>query len=275
MHIQYDLSDNEFNKICNLVFQYTGIYLNESKRDLVYNRFAKRMRTLGVDSFGEYFKYIEEYEDSEIEHFSNAITTNLTSFFREKHHFQVLEEHVIPTLVKRSNRRIRIWSAGCSTGEEPYSIAITLLRSIPDIASWDVKILATDLDTTVLSTAKAGVYPTERLKDLPEDIPKKWFQPHAAGAVGNQVEVVPRVKSLISFKKLNLMHDWPMKGPFDVIFCRNVVIYFDKDTQTTLFEKFSKLQYKDAFMIMGHSENLSKITDIYEHKGQTVYQKVK
>jgi chemotaxis protein methyltransferase CheR len=275
MHIQYDLSDNEFNKLCKLVFQYTGIYLNESKRDLVYNRFAKRMRTLGVGSFGEYFKYIEDYEDSEIEHFSNAITTNLTSFFREKHHFQVLEDLVIPKLLNRSNRRVRIWSAGCSTGEEPYSIAITLLRNIPDISNWDIKILATDLDSTVLNTAKAGIYSTDRLKDLPEEISKKWFQPHIADTKENQVEVVSSVKSLISFKQLNLMHDWPMKGPFDVIFCRNVVIYFDKDTQTTLFEKFSKLQYNDAFMFMGHSENLSKITDIYQHQGQTVYQKVK
>lgn len=274
MHAKFILSDAEFDKLCSLVFYYTGIHLCQSKRDLVYNRFAKRIRSLHLNSFSEYFKYLTEHEDIEVEHFSNAITTNLTSFFREKHHFQVLEEKVLPELMSRANRKIRIWSAGCSTGEEPYSIAITLLRNFPVIKSWDIKILATDIDSTVLKTAKAGIYSADRLKNLPEQLTDHWFKPITLGGE-DKVEVAENVKSLITFKKLNLMHKWPMNGPFDVIFCRNVVIYFDKDTQASLFEKFSKLQYDDAYMFMGHSENLSKITDLYEHTGLTVYKKIR
>ncbi|MFK7816952.1 MAG: protein-glutamate O-methyltransferase CheR [Gammaproteobacteria bacterium] len=274
MNIQYTFNDNQFEKMRLLVLQYTGISVSDSKRDLVYNRFAKRMRTLGLGSFDEYFNYLSEYEDNEIEHFSNAITTNLTYFFREQHHFQILEEKIIPILKSKVSKRIRIWSAGCSTGEEPYSIAMTLHRVIPNLKNWDVKILATDLDSIALKKAKSGVYVEGQLKNITEQMKNDWFQPCNVGNDSNEIEVIPSIKSLITFNYLNLMHDWPMAGPFDVIFCRNVVIYFDKDTQRELFIKFSKLQNDDAFMIMGHSENLSKITDDYKHIGQTAYQKV-
>ncbi len=274
--MQFDISfnDKEFEQLRSLVFQHTGIHLDQSKRDLVYNRFAKRMRNIGVNSFIDYFKYIDEHEDSEIEHFTNAITTNLTSFFREVHHFEILAEQVIPILRNKLDRRIRIWSAGCSTGEEPYSIALTLLHHIPDIAEWDIKILATDIDTEVVNTAAQGIYSMDKLKNIPDTIKQNWLHKGVKEISGGEFKMTDTAKALITFKRLNLMNEWPMKGPFDVIFCRNVVIYFDKSTQSSLFEKFSDMQYKNAYLFVGHSENLMKITDKYDLASKTVYQKI-
>lgn len=274
MQFNISFNEKEFEQLRSLVFEHTGIHLDHSKRDLVYNRFAKRMRSIGVSSFFDYFKYINEHEDSEIEHFTNAITTNLTSFFRESHHFEILAEQVIPILRDRPERRIRIWSAGCSTGEEPYSIALTLLHHIPDIAKWDIKILATDIDTNVVNTASQGIYSMDRLKNIPDTIKQSWLSRGVEEISDSQFKMTDIAKSLITFKRLNLMNDWPMKGLFDVIFCRNVVIYFDKATQSTLFDKFSNQQYSKAFLFVGHSENLTKVTDKYDLTSKTVYQKV-
>ena len=265
------LSNNEFEKLCALVYKITGIHLNESKRDLAHNRFAKRIRALNLNSFSDYLNYVNKNEAEESEHFSNAITTNLTNFYRETHHFDFLKDKIIPKLLKKTDRRIRIWSAGCSTGEEPYTIAFTLLSSIPGISNWDVKILATDLDSNVLETASSGVYSLDQLKNISDEEKRKWF---LINKKASQVRINPKVRTLITFKLLNLMHDLPMKGPFDVIFCRNVVIYFDKPTQRDLFEKFSSLQNTGDYLLVGHSENISNVTEDYNHIGHTVYQKI-
>ncbi len=275
MHQQFKLNDYEFEKLRTMVFQHTGIHLSESKRELVYNRFAKRMRALGVNSFSKYYRYIQDNPDREIEYFSNAITTNLTSFFRETHHFELLAKKIIPELLDNPEHRIRIWSAGCSSGEEPYSIAITLLQHIPDIDQWDIKILATDLNSKVLNTAENGIYSMGQLKKASTSIIHKWFRMGVTKENKDQVKIKTQVKSLITFKQLNLIDTWPMKGPFDIIFCRNVVIYFNKDTQSTLFEKFSNLQHLGAYLFIGHSENIENVTHHYQHIGQTLYQKVK
>lgn len=271
IHTDINLNNNEFEQLCSLVYRITGIHLNDSKRDLVHNRFTKRMRALNIHNFSDYLNYVNNNEAVESEHFSNAITTNLTSFYREAHHFEILENTVIPKLLKKNNRRIRIWSAGCSTGEEAYSIALTLLSKIPNIARWDVKILATDLDSNVLETAAAGIYSIDRIKNISDPNILKWFQKNTSESEITQVRVHPKARSLISFKLLNLMNDWPMKGPFDVIFCRNVVIYFDKPTQEVLFEKLSSLQSIGDHLFVGHSENISKVTNEYKHMGKTVY----
>ena len=180
----------------------------------------------------------------------------------------------MPNLLTKPDRKIRIWSAGCSTGEEPYSLAITLLNNMPNIDRWDVKILATDLDSNVLEIAKAGIYPVNRLEKISDTMIRKWFHESSTQKHNDCVKVKDKVKSLITFNRLNLMDKWPMKGPFDVIFCRNVVIYFDKKTQSVLFDRFSKLQYSGARLFVGHSENLAKVTDKYEHVGQTGYVKI-
>ena len=262
------LSDNEFKDLCALVFEYTGIKIKEEKKALAFTRFSKRLKTLKLSSFNEYYQYVIN-NDSEIESFTNAITTNLTSFFRESHHFTFLSEKVVPNLLAKGQKKIRIWSAGCSTGEEPYSIAISLLETIPKIKNLDVKILATDIDTQVLSKAKAGTYQIADLEQFADTVKSTWYKKIKGS---NSIEISPNIKEMISFKKLNLIsNQWPMHGPFDVIFCRNVIIYFDKDTQKKLISRFARLQYPSAYLFSGHSESLQTVSDKYKHVGRTTY----
>ena len=271
---EFDFSDRDFNKVRQFVLNETGITLSEGKKNMVYGRLSRRLRQLGLNSFTKYIDLASEEKSEERGNFINAITTNLTSFFREEHHFEYLKNVVIPhLLIKNAGaRKIRAWSAGCSTGEEPYSISIALHEAIPDIDSWDVKILATDLDTNVLAHAKAGVYDAERINGISPARSKKWFQ-KGKGAHEGSVRVSPQLQSLITFKQLNLMKEWPMKGPFDFMFCRNVIIYFEKDTQRTLFARYSKLLVSDAHLFLGHSESLYKVSDEFELIGNTIYQK--
>jgi len=272
---EFVLSERDFNKIRTLVKDKTGINLSEGKRDMVYSRLSRRLRQLNYDSFKDYLQNLQT-DEVEIGNFINAITTNLTSFFRENHHFEYLAKTVIPSLLKSNadTGRIRIWSAGCSTGEEPYSIAMTVLDAIPDISRWDVKILATDLDTNVVAHAKAGVYAIDRVKDLPANIKRKYFRKERGENV-DTVRIAENVKQLITFKQLNLMHDWPMSGPFDLIFCRNVVIYFDKPTQRILFDRYADLLRPDGHINLGHSESLFKVSDRFKLLGNTMYQRIK
>ena len=231
----YDLSDAEYRDICSLVYQHTGIILTEEKRKLAYARFSKRLQALKLKSFGDYCALIKNNDRQELVNFTNAITTNLTSFFREPHHFDRLRDHIMPALMDTSAERIRIWSAGCSSGEEPYSIAITLLKAFPDITRRDIKILATDVDSGMLGTASRGIYSQRSVSELDASIVNEWFTVGALNGV-RAYRVSPQVRNLIAFKKLNLMDkSWPMQGRFDVIFCRNVLIYFDRNTQAGLF----------------------------------------
>ena len=272
----YRLTDTEYEDICSLVYKNTGIILNEGKRKLAYSRFSRRLKALKLQTFSEYCEIIRAGDKNEMTHFTNAITTNLTSFFRESHHFDRLVNEVMPVLLKKPSRRIRIWSAGCSTGEEPYSIAISVLKKYPNISNWDFKILATDLDSKVLETAAKGLYKAQGLNTLEDpDIARTWFKRGLISGV-EYAQVSPQVRELIRFKQLNLMnHPWPMNGTFDVIFCRNVVIYFDQATQKTLFSHFSELQNIGDYLFIGHSETLKGFQTDYKNTGRTVYIKEK
>ena len=270
---EFHLSDREFDEIRKLVREHTGISLAESKRELVYSRLVRRLRRLSLRTFEDYIALLGQGEAAELEEFTNAITTNLTSFFREGHHFEFLTETVFPALEKRNaaTRRLRVWSAGCSTGEEPYSIAIALQEAMARFRGWDVRILATDLDSHVVAHAQAGEYKAERFEKMADQRCARWFEETKAGTL----TASPALKSLITFRQLNLMHQWPFKGPFDIIFCRNVVIYFDKETQRALFDRMAELQRNDDHLFIGHSESLFKVCDRYQLIGKTIYRKVR
>lgn len=271
----FALGDEVFVRFCKIVRDQAGIVLDNSKRDLVYSRLARRLRALGMTDFEEYCDIVEHDDGPEFEEFLNAITTNLTSFFREKHHFEFLAKTVIPELmaIHAKDRRIRVWSAGCSTGEEPYSLAMTLQEYLPNIQNWDALILATDLDTRVLNKAGSGVYEEKDIESLSSAQRQRWFQKGGEGHEG-QVRIKPELADMIRFKQLNLMGEWPMKGPFDVIFCRNVVIYFDKDTQRRLFDRYADLMADEGYLFVGHSESLFRVTERFELIGQSIYRKV-
>ena len=271
---EFEFTDAEFKRLREIVHARTGIALSEAKRELVYGRLARRLRKLKLESFAQYCQLVETGEPAELEELTNAITTNLTSFFREGYHFEQLAAEALPQIESKraATRRLRLWSAGCSTGEEPYSLAVVLSEAMGRLANWDVKLLATDIDSKVVATAAEGVYAAERFKGVPAERTKKWFPP-AAGRPGFST-ASPMLKSLITFKQLNLLDPWPMKGPFDVIFCRNVVIYFDKPTQRRLFDRMAELQEPGGWLFIGHSENLLNVTRRYKLVGRTVYRRV-
>lgn len=270
---EFDFNRNDFDYISNLITERTGIVLAEHKIDMVYSRLARRLRQLHLKSFKEYIKIIDQGDDRELIEITNALTTNLTAFFREPHHFEFLTNQLLPDLVRsKSERCLRIWSAGCSSGEEPYSIAMTVKEVMPK--GWDIKILATDLDSNMVSRAKAGVYTLERVAGMSQQRLKRWVL-RGKGDKSEQVKMSPELREIITFKQLNLMHEWPIKGPFDFIFCRNVVIYFDKPTQKILFNKYADLMESNGHLFIGHSESLFKVSDRFKLLGKTMYQKSK
>lgn len=271
---EFDFKDQDFGRVKSIVYDFAGIDLNDSKKNLVYNRLSKRIRFLNMKSFSEYLDFVDSQGEAEFVHLINAITTNLTFFFRENHHFDYLAKTVIPGLVasNSSSKKVRIWSAGCSTGEEPYSIAIILKESMPP--GWDAKVIATDLDSNVVNTGQMGVYKMDRLKGVSEERKKRWFL-KGSGSQQGFVKVKPELQDIIEFGQLNLMNDWPLKDSIDVIFCRNVVIYFDKPTQTKLFNRYADRLPDNGHLFIGHSESLYKVSDRFELLGQTIYKKVK
>jgi chemotaxis protein methyltransferase CheR len=271
---EFHFTDSDFQALRKLVKEMTGINLAESKRELVYGRVSRRLRALGLSSFGAYRQLLESGDGSELVAFCNALTTNLTSFFRESHHFDyVRDEFLAPRrAASRRSERIRIWSAACSSGEEPYSMAMTIAETIPDWQKWDIKILATDLDSDILARAQRGCYSAERVKGLHPKRLGRFFTETQEGTE-RAYQVVPELAKLITFKQINLMHDLPMSGPLDAIFCRNVVIYFDKDTQRGLFSRMAKLQRPDDLLLLGHSETLFKVSEDYTLIGKTIYRR--
>jgi chemotaxis protein methyltransferase CheR len=270
---EFEFGTEDFEALRKLVKQITGINLSDQKRELVYGRLARRLRALQLHSFAEYRDVLARDGGQEIAQFCNAITTNLTAFFREPHHFDYLREQLLaPMANSGAARRLRIWSAGCSTGEEPYSLAMTILEALPDIRRWDVRILATDLDSDVLERGRRGIYTEERLKNLSLQRRSRFFQERRERE-GLSYEATAELKSLITFKQLNLMHLLPMRGPLDAIFCRNVVIYFDKDTQRELFARVAQLQNSGNLLFLGHSESLFKVSEQYALIGKTVYRR--
>jgi len=271
---EFCFTDRDFEAVRKRLYDHAGISLNDSKRDLVYSRLSRRLRALRIGSFGAYLRLLDSAQgESELVHFINALTTNLTAFFREPHHFDYLAEEALPEALRRHehDRRVRFWSAGCSTGEEPYSMAMIVRENLPPRQCWDLKILATDLDSNVVAKAAGGQYTAERISGISRARAHKWFH-RVQGA--DRVQVDPALRELITFKQLNLMHDWPMRGPFDLIFCRNVVIYFDKPTQRRLFERYADILVDGGYLFLGHSESMYRLTDRFELVGRTIYRKV-
>lgn len=270
---EFTFSDEDFEALRSLVKSVTGINLSDQKRELVYGRLSRRLRALNLSSFQQYRKVLTGSPEELIE-LTNAITTNLTAFFRERHHFDYLREQVLLAMAAdpRASHRVRIWSAGCSSGEEPYSIAMTVLESIENLARWDVRILATDLDSNVLARARDGVYPRERCEAIDARQLSRHFAAEHNGAA-ERYRVKPDLASLVTFKQLNLMHPLPMKGPLDVVFCRNTVIYFDRATQRDLFSRIARLQRPGATLFLGHSESLFQVSDDYTLIGKSVYRR--
>ncbi len=270
---EFSFTTADFNSIRTRLNDHAGIVLSDIKQDMVYNRLARRLRVLGLHSVGEYLNLLDSSNrgDEEFVNFINALTTNLTAFFREPHHFQYLSQQLLPQLQRQKNSPIRIWSAGCSIGEEAYTLAITL----DDILKGrhPAKILATDIDTNVLEVAQHGIYDQERVQKLDPSILRKAFL-KGKGHNQGMVRVKPHIRQLVSFKPLNLMTDWPIKQPFDIIFCRNVMIYFDKPTQLVILKKMIDRMNPQGIYVAGHSENFAGASDLVKALGNTVYQPV-
>lgn len=266
-------SEKDFKYIRDLISDHTGIVLAEHKVDMVYGRLSRRLRELNLESFDTYLSTLES-DEQELIHFVNALTTNLTSFFREKHHFDFLASKLLPQIMKnKGSKRLRIWSAGCSSGEEPYTIAMTVRSIIPVNSGWDVKILATDLDSNMVKKGSDGIYTEDRVTGLSEQQMKKWVK-KGKGDTNGMVKMDDQLREMITFKQLNLMHEWPMKGSFDLIFCRNVLIYFNKDTQGMLFDRYADMLVDDGYLMIGHSESMFNICDRFKLLGQTIYKKL-
>ena len=271
-----ELSDAEFQAFSDLVYKKAGINLHAGKKELVRSRLAKRLREDGFDSFGEYYQFvISDETGDELVQLLDSISTNLTNFFREPKHFQFMVQVFLPEISRaaaKKGRRLRIWSAGCSTGEEPYSIAITVLENMPDLEQWDVKILATDLSTKVLATARRGIYPFERLADISPEVLRRWFQ-KGQGDWAGWFKVKDQVKRLIVFRRLNLIEPFPFQRSFDLIFCRNVMIYFDKKTQADLTARLHQVLADGGYLLIGHSESLTGVNQAFNYIQPTIYRK--
>ncbi len=236
----------------------SGIFLTEQKESLVYSRLVKRLRALGLSSFRDYCALIADASGTdERQKMLAALTTNVTRFFREPHHFAYLKETVLPPLLQAAKQggRVRLWSAGCSKGQEPYSIAMTVLSLMPDANRHDIKILATDIDPYVLQEGRDGHYEKSEFDDMPKQERSRFFTDVSGD--GSSWGVSEEMRQLISFKELNLIGQWPIKGPFDVIFCRNVVIYFNEETQAKIWARYAGLLAPGALLCIGHSERLS------------------
>jgi chemotaxis protein methyltransferase CheR len=263
---EFLFTDRDFEQIRKLIYEHAGINLSPAKKDMVYSRLGRRLRATGLKNFNDYLQYLDTDKDSEWESFVNSLTTNLTSFFREAHHFPVLAAHVSET----NHRPINIWCNAASTGEEPYTIAMTMMDAFDSLTP-PVRIIATDIDTSALQKARNGIYSLEQAEKLPKDVLERFFLKGRNEKAG-QVRVRKELQDLIEFSQLNLQDaNWPIKGPFDAIFCRNVMIYFDKPTQHKVLQRFAPLMYKDALLFAGHSESLQGVTDIFRLRGKTVY----
>jgi chemotaxis protein methyltransferase CheR len=269
------LGDAEFQFLRDFVYQQCGISLSDQKRQLVQGRLLRRLRALGMKDFGSYCELLRKDPEGELGELASVISTNVTSFFREMHHYDLLVEELLPRWLeeKKNGGRLRIWSAGCSTGEEPYALAMVLAEALERTGSKvDARILATDLSPQALETARAGTYPLDRMGGVSEARRNRWFQ-RGEGAYEGLARVHPRLRELVTIQPLNLLHDWPMRGPFDAIFCRNVVIYFDKPTKQRLFERYAGLLEQGGYLFLGHSESMYGLSDSFELVGRTVYRK--
>jgi chemotaxis protein methyltransferase CheR len=268
------LRDAEFEFIRHVVGENAGIVLGPKKRQLVQGRVARRMRELGLPSYEAYCEHVRQSGPEELVGLINCLTTNVTSFFRENHHFEALASYMLPEALKRNaaTRRIRIWSAGCSTGEEPYCVAMVAGEVLPASQRWDMKILATDIDSNVIAQAQRGVFGLDRVTSVPEARLRRCFRRGARDQIGN-VRVREEIARLVTFRKLNLMHEWPMRGPFDIIFCRNVMIYFDQATRERLVHRFAQILAPGGYLCIGHSESIHGMAMPFKLVGKTIYRR--
>lgn len=269
---EFLLTADDFKRIAGMLHGDAGIALSPSKATLLYSRLAKRLRALGLTDFSQYCDLLNDpAQRGERQMMLAALTTNVTRFFREPHHFDHLRQHLLPPLLAAAQKggRIRIWSAACSSGQEPYSIALTILGLLPDAMKYDVRVLATDIDPNMVAAGRAGRYPDEALSPVPAPLRQRWFRPCAEG-----MEAGEELRRLVGFRELNLIGDWPMRGQFDAILCRNVVIYFEEDTQARIWSRFLPLLRADGFLYIGHSERLSgPAASSFETAGITTYRR--
>jgi chemotaxis protein methyltransferase CheR len=256
---EFLFTEEDFRRIAAMLHGDAGISLPESKATLVYSRLAKRLRALGLESFRDYCALVADAEGAdERMKMLAALTTNVTRFFREPHHFDHLKTKVLPPLLDaaRKGGRVRLWSAACSSGQEPYSIALTILSLMPDAARYDIKVLATDIDPNVVAEGREGVYSEAAVGPVPAAMRDRWFHPHGTGERRSWA-AAEELRELVSFRELNLIGAWPMKGPFQAVFCRNVVIYFADDTQATVWSRFVPLLDAQGALYIGHSERVT------------------
>lgn len=274
MFSRMKFTDSDFKFIQALLLEKAGIKLSNDKRELVYSRLARRLRQLGLRDFSLYCDLVRESESNELQHCINAITTNHTSFFREDHHFEFLKSTILPQLAEKSlitkDKTLRIWSAGCSSGEEPYSIAITLKEFSRQLDQWNIEILATDLDSNILKQAEAGVFRRFEDSDPSFSLRKRWFQ-KGKGDNDGLIKVIPEIRKLVKFDQINLKGPWSLKHKFDVIFCRNVMIYFENEIKKEILERFSSALLDDGYLIVGHSESLTGLTNSFTPMGATIH----
>lgn len=269
---EFAFNERDFNDVTSRIYKLAGIVLQDHKKDMVYGRLARRLRVLDMNSFSEYLNYLDGPSGAgEVQNFVNAMTTNLTSFFREEHHFTHFRKEINTLIQKDPRRRLRIWCSAASTGQEPYSIAMSLDQVNVTAMGQDVKVLATDLDTNCLAKCEAGIYEKNQFDKMSPQMRDAYFKPMEGG----RYQVVPKLKDLLMFKQLNLLGSWPMKGPFDVIFCRNVLIYFDQPTRATIVSKMKDLLKPDGVLYLGHSESYPLASDTVRSEGHTVFRKVK
>ncbi|MDH4234332.1 MAG: chemotaxis protein CheR [Gallionella sp.] len=268
---EFEFTKENFERICALIYEHAGISLRESKQHMVYSRLARRLRVNGLDNFKDYLVLLENNNEVEWEAFVNSLTTNLTSFFREHHHFPILAEHLGQ---KKGQHPMSLWCAAASTGEEPYSIAMTVVDTFGSFTP-PVSIFASDVDTNVLAKAQEGVYPIERIEKLSDAVVKRFFL-RGTGAQAGFVRVRPELRAMINFRPLNLLNrDWLIRSPLDAIFCRNVMIYFDKETQLKILQRFAPMMQPDGLLFAGHSESFHNAAHLFKLRGKTVYELAK
>lgn len=271
------LTDKEFQAFRKLIFHEAGISLSDAKRALVASRLARRLRHFGFTSYAQYYQYLMDQDPDGVERVQmvNCLTTNKTNFFREPHHFTFLREHVMPQLQAQVRQgapaRMRFWSAGCSTGEEPYSLAMTVREALPSLVNWDIKILASDIDTSVLQTAERGIYAADRLEGVSDERHRRHFL-RGRGEWAGTYQIKSELQQVIAFRRINLNEEpWPIRTRFHAILCRNVVIYFNRETQRRLFERFAEVLEPNGHLIVGHSEALVGLSERFLPLRGSVY----
>lgn len=270
---EFRITTNDCRQIASIMRVETGVVLDEGKINLIYSRLAKRLRSLRLQSFADYCELIAGQDgQSERNAMIAALTTNVTRFFREPHHFEHLKNAILVPLIAHAKhgRKIRLWSAACSSGQEPYSMALTVLSIMPDAANYDIKILATDIDPNMIAVGKAGIYDETLMSDVPAELSRRWFTP--ARDRPGAFHAGKELREMVSFRKMNLIGEWPMNGNFNAIFCRNVVIYFDDETKMKIWDRMIPLLEKSAALYIGHSERIGgHVEQLLRNDGITTY----